>query len=160
MDFPLRTGYKFRSGYGSRIDPITGVRSGHNGVDYSAPSGTPIYAPDSGIVSGSSYSSSSGNYVLIKHDNGYTTGYAHMVRPGIKKGKRVRRGDVIGNVGTTGRSTGNHLHLTLRNKKGSVIDPHSINWKTATARPKYLVLVPSVILLGAGSYFLYQSLRK
>lgn len=99
----------------------------HGGTDFAAPKGTPIYAAESGIVVIAKYSSSYGNYVTINHGTGsdgnsYATLYAHMTSYTVSVGQAVNRGDVIGYVGSTGNSTGNHLHLELL-RNGTRIDP-------------------------------------
>ena len=103
---------------GGRIHPVTGKPSNHAGIDIPAPSGTNIYAAKSGVVihaaKGTGSSWSYGNYVIVSHSDGTSTLYGHMSRIGCKQGQTVRQGDVIGYVGTTGRSTGNHLHFEIR----------------------------------------------
>lgn len=95
----------------SRLHPVLKVSRPHYGIDYAAPQGTPIHAVGDGVVTQASYSGGAGNYVKIKHNSVYTTGYMHMSKygPGIKVGKRVKQGDIIGYVGNTGLSTGPHL---------------------------------------------------
>ena len=87
----------------------------HKGMDFAAPSGTPIYASGDGKVTYAGRKGSYGNYVKIRHQNGYSTAYAHMksVKKGVRKGSKVKQGEVIGYVGTTGRSTGPHLHYEV-----------------------------------------------
>ena len=103
---------------GGRIHPVTGKPSNHAGIDIPAPSGTNIYAAKSGVVihaaKGTGSSWSYGNYVIVSHSDGTSTLYGHMSRIGCKQGQTVKQGDVIGYVGTTGRSTGNHLHFEIR----------------------------------------------
>jgi murein DD-endopeptidase MepM/ murein hydrolase activator NlpD len=119
--FLLRTpvdGARLSSTFGMRRHPILGYSRMHKGVDFAAPSGTPIYAAGSGRVAAAGRNGGYGNYVRIRHSGEYSTAYAHMSRfaKGIKSGQRVRQGQVIGYVGTTGRSTGPHLHYeVLRN---------------------------------------------
>jgi murein DD-endopeptidase MepM/ murein hydrolase activator NlpD len=101
-----------------RRHPILGYSRMHKGVDFAAPSGTPIYAAGSGRVVVAGRNGGYGNYVRIRHSGEYSTAYAHMSRfaKGIGPGQRVRQGQVIGYVGSTGRSTGPHLHYeVLRN---------------------------------------------
>lgn len=111
---------RMASGYGYRIHPIYKVRKLHTGMDFSAPIGTPIYATGDGVVSnnekigGSGY----GNYVVINHGYGYQTLYGHMSKITVRKGQKVKRGEVIGYVGNTGTSTAPHLHYeVVRNGK-------------------------------------------
>ena len=112
--------------YGGRKDPINGRSSNHTGIDIPAARGTPIYAAKSGVVTTSVYGSGSywsyGNFVLISHSDGTSTLYAHMSSRNVKEGQTVRQGDVVGYVGTTGRSTGNHLHFEVR-VNGKRTDP-------------------------------------
>ncbi len=107
-----------------RFHPILKKWKAHFGIDYAARRGTPIRAAGSGRISWAARMGSYGNLVKIQHENGYETRYAHMkgFRKGIRRGKRVKKGDIIGYVGTTGRSTGPHLHFELR-KKGRPINP-------------------------------------
>lgn len=100
--------------FGGRIHPVTGKPNSHTGIDIPAPSGTPIKAAKSGVVTTSTYNSSYGNYVVVSHSDGTSTLYAHMVRRGVSKGQTVSQGEVVGYVGTTGSSTGNHLHFEIR----------------------------------------------
>ncbi len=104
------------SPYGSRIHPISGKQSFHSGIDIPASQGTPIIATRSGTVTIATYNSSYGNYVEINHGDGTSSRYAHMMNGGIlvKVGDTVRQGQIIGKVGTTGASTGNHLHFEIR----------------------------------------------
>jgi murein DD-endopeptidase MepM/ murein hydrolase activator NlpD len=111
------------SGFGYRIDPIYKTPRFHAGLDFTAPQGTPIYATANGVAkiagnTGNGY----GNYVVINHGYGYETVYGHMYRVKVKVGERLRRGDVIGYVGSTGKSTGPHCHYEVH-KNGQRIDP-------------------------------------
>ncbi len=107
-----------------RWHPVLHKWKAHLGVDYAARRGTPIYAAGAGVIRYAARMGSYGNLVKIRHADGYETRYAHMksFRRGIKKGKRVKKGQVIGYVGSTGRSTGPHLHFELR-KRGRAINP-------------------------------------
>lgn len=100
--------------FGSRIHPVTGRANQHTGVDVAAAGGTNILAAKSGVVITSTYNSSYGNYVVVSHGNGQTTLYAHMRKRLVSEGKSVKQGDTLGLVGTTGSSTGNHLHYEIR----------------------------------------------
>lgn len=102
------------SGYGSRIDPVYGTIKFHEGLDFSAPVGTPVYATADGTVTNSSWRSSYGNLVEIDHGFNYTTRYAHLSKLIARPGQQVKRGDLIGEVGNTGKSTGPHLHYEVR----------------------------------------------
>ena len=117
----LRTpidGARLTSGYGKRRHPVLGYTKMHRGVDFGAPTGTPIYAAGDGTVEVAGRNGGYGNYVRIRHNGTYKTAYAHLSRIKVKKGARVRQGQVIGLVGSTGRSTGPHLHYeVLQNNK-------------------------------------------
>lgn len=102
------------STYGMRVHPITGKLARHNGVDIPAPRGTPIYATADGIVGRAQRLGGYGNYVEIEHGNAIETRYGHMSSYVVMPGQMVRQGDIIGYVGSTGRSTGNHLHYEVR----------------------------------------------
>ncbi|MFD2671937.1 murein hydrolase activator EnvC family protein [Marinicrinis sediminis] len=125
--YPLDQWYPKTSNFGYRVDPITGAKSAfHGGTDIGAPGGTTIVASASGTVIHADAWSSFGNIVIIDHHNGYWTYYAHMSRISVKNGQVVDRGQKIGEVGTTGRSTGNHLHFEIRKDEGRErIDPAS-----------------------------------
>lgn len=113
--WPLPGYYNISSRFGYRQHPIYGYVDNHRGNDVPAPGGTPILAAQSGVVTVSRYNSSYGNYCIINHGNGYSTLYAHMrTLPLVSEGEMVTKGQVIGYVGTTGDSTGNHLHFELR----------------------------------------------
>ncbi|WMS42827.1 M23 family metallopeptidase [Acuticoccus sp. MNP-M23] len=115
MRKPMSRGV-FRSGFGQRRHPILRRTRMHNGVDYAAPRGTPIYAAGDGVVKQAGWKAGYGRWVSIRHANGYETGYAHQSRiaKGIKPGVTVKQGQVIGYVGTTGLSTGPHLHFEVK----------------------------------------------
>lgn len=114
---------RLSSGFGQRIDPIYKTPKMHAGLDFSAPQGAPIYATADGVVSFSGNSGNGyGNHVVINHGFNYETLYGHMVRVKAQKGQRVKRGEVIGWVGSTGKSTGPHLHYEVH-KSGKKLDP-------------------------------------
>jgi murein DD-endopeptidase MepM/ murein hydrolase activator NlpD len=105
---------RIASGFGMRIDPVYGTPKMHKGLDFTAPQGTPIYATGDGIVRISGYSAGGyGNHVEINHGYGYETLYGHMVRIKVTAGQKVKRGEVIGWVGSTGKSTGPHCHYEV-----------------------------------------------
>lgn len=108
-------GARLSSGYGKRRHPILGYTKLHRGVDFAAPSGTPIYAAGDGTVVKAGRNGAYGKYIRIRHNGQYSTAYAHMraIAKGVRGGKRVRQGQIIGYVGTTGRSTGPHLHYEI-----------------------------------------------
>lgn len=102
------------SGYGYRRDPIYGTTKFHEGMDFSSPIGTPVYATGDGTVTHGSWKSQYGNLIEIDHGYNYTTRYAHLSQILVKPGQKVKRGDLIGKVGNTGKSTGPHLHYEVR----------------------------------------------
>lgn len=110
------------SGYGWRTHPIYGTRKLHKGVDLAAPGGSPVLAAGAGTVIQSYYSSSYGNHIVISHGGGLITGYAHLSKRVVSEGERVSAGQQIGTVGSTGNSTGNHLHFEVYSN-GSTINP-------------------------------------
>ncbi|MBL0267444.1 MAG: M23 family metallopeptidase [Chitinophagaceae bacterium] len=114
---------RIASGFGYRIDPVYKTTKFHAGLDFSAPQGTPIYATADGTVSTSGNTGNGyGNHVIINHGYGYETLYGHMVRVKSRAGQAVKRGEVIGWVGSTGKSTGPHCHYEVH-KNGEKIDP-------------------------------------
>ena len=131
---PLKSYSRISSEYGMRVNPVSGVRKLHAGIDFAAPGGTPIYAAASGYVQVAGWSTGGyGNYVIIYHGkmtdgNAYTTLYGHMKSIATTAGKYVKQGELIGYVGTTGNSTGNHLHLEVwkGSSKANSINPRSV----------------------------------
>ena len=114
---------RMASGYGWRSDPFTKARKKHNGMDFTAPSGTPIYATGNGKVKRADNTASGfGQHIEIDHGYGYKTIYAHLSKYNVKRGQNVSRGDLIGFVGNTGRSVGPHLHYEVH-KNGRPINP-------------------------------------
>lgn len=124
---PLEGGGRIASRFGYRKHPVLGTYKLHTGVDLAADYGTPIYASGDGVVERAQWESGYGRFVMLKHANGYETGYGHMSRiaPGMAPGVRVRQGQIIGYVGSTGISTGNHLHFEIR-INGRFVDPLSV----------------------------------
>ncbi len=120
-------GARISSGFGVRRHPVLGYNKMHKGVDFAAPTGTPIFAAGDGTVEKAGRFSSYGNYVRIRHNSSMRTAYAHMSRfaKGVRPGSRVRQGQVIGYVGTTGRSTGAHLHFEVL-MNGSQVNPNTV----------------------------------
>ncbi len=116
-----------RSGFGSRRHPILGYTKMHTGVDWAAPMGTPIYASGNGVVEKAGWESGYGKYIRLKHNYGYETAYGHMTAfaRGMEPGVRVRQGQVIGYVGSTGLSTGAHVHYEIL-VNGRFVDPMRI----------------------------------
>lgn len=122
MVWPVIGHYGISSFFGSRIDPISGLASYHKGMDIPAPEGTPVIAANSGIVVRSEYNPSYGNLVVIDHGGGILTYYAHNSKLIAKVGQNVAKGETISEVGTTGYSTGNHLHFEVQ-VNGTFVDP-------------------------------------
>lgn len=120
--FPLASYTRVSDDYGMRIHPTLGVEQFHNGVDFASPKGTAIYAAYDGVVVAATYSGSMGNYVMLDHGDGLYTIYMHASALYVKKDDVVARGETIAAVGSTGRSTGNHLHFSVR-KDGSYVSP-------------------------------------
>lgn len=111
------------SGFGMRIDPVYGTPKMHKGLDFTAPQGTPIYATGNGtIITSGASDGGYGNHVVINHGYGYQTLYGHMVRIKARQGQRVKRGEIIGWVGSTGKSTGPHCHYEVH-INGQEVDP-------------------------------------
>lgn len=114
---------RIASGFGYRVDPVYKTIKLHAGLDFAAPQGTPIYATADGVVSEAGFSDGGyGNHVVVDHGYGYETVYGHMVRIKARNGQRVKRGEVIGYVGSTGKSTGPHCHYEVH-KNGQKLDP-------------------------------------
>ena len=128
--WPLDGNYVITSLFGPRNHPITGKYSNHGGTDVRANYGTKIKAARGGVVMTSEYHWSYGNYVIVVHDNGTSTLYAHMSKRAVKAGQTVTQGQVLGYVGSTGSSTGNHLHYELRvtQADGSVKRVDALNY--------------------------------
>ncbi len=124
-------GARLTSGFGNRKHPILGYTKMHKGLDFGAAKGTPIHAAGDGTIEEAGMKGAYGNYVRIRHTGSFATAYAHMngFGKGIKKGTRVRQGEVIGYVGTTGRSTGPHLHYEVL-KDAKQVDPRGIKMPT------------------------------
>ena len=122
---PISASFRWTSPYGWRADPFTGVQSFHTGTDMACPEGTPILAAMSGKIAEVGNNRTYGNYIIINHTNGYQTVYAHMSKTIAKKGQWVSQGTKIGLVGSTGYSTGPHLHFMVY-KNGNRIDPMTV----------------------------------
>ena len=112
------------SGYGVRIDPVYHVRKFHQGMDFTAPTGTEVFATGYAIVSFVGWKQGYGNTVILDHGFGYQTLYAHLFKALVRKGQKVRRSDIIALVGNTGKSTGPHLHYEVR-LHGKPVDPRN-----------------------------------
>lgn len=137
--FPLsKDGFKrLSSPFGMRKHPILKTKRFHPGLDLAAAHGTPIYASANGNVLISEYSKIYGNYVIINHHFGYKTLYGHMSKVSVKRNQKVKQGTIIGYVGSTGRSTGPHLHFEIL-KEDKKIDPFKYWVKTLYRKKKLL----------------------
>jgi len=119
-------------GYGMRIDPIYKVPRMHEGMDFSVPVGTEVYATGDGVVVDRGRDGEYGNAIVIDHGFGYTTRYAHLSAFNVQKGEKVKRGEVIGKAGNTGKSTGPHVHYEVR-KGGRALNPVNLYFNDLTA---------------------------
>lgn len=127
------------SGFGYRSDPFTKIRKFHAGMDFSARTGTPVYATgDGAVVVADNKMSGYGNRIVIRHGFGYETLYAHLSKFKVKPGQKVKRGDVIGYVGSTGRSEAPHLHYEVH-KNGEVINPINFYYGNISAKEYILI---------------------
>jgi murein DD-endopeptidase MepM/ murein hydrolase activator NlpD len=125
---------RMSSGYGIRVHPITNDKRAHKGIDYAAPTGTPIRTVGDGVVEFASTQRGYGNVIEIKHRDGKSTVFAHLSRIGVQKGQKVEQGDIIGAVGSTGFSTGPHLHFEFR-VDGEHRDPLTLVAEGGGAQP-------------------------
>ncbi len=131
---------RMASGYGWRTDPFTKVRKFHHGMDFTAPTGTPIYATGNGrVVRADNRATGYGNHIVIDHGFGYETLYAHLHRYNVRVGQQVNRGDIIGFVGSTGRSQAPHLHYEVV-KDGERINPINFYYGNLTAEEFEILL--------------------
>ena len=123
MKTPIN-GARISSPFGVRRHPISGYTKMHKGVDFAAPRGTPVYAAGNGTIRQIGWNGGYGNYIRIRHNNEYDTAYGHLNRfaRNMKRGRRVKQGQVIAYVGSTGRSTGPHLHFEIL-KNGAQMNP-------------------------------------
>jgi murein DD-endopeptidase MepM/ murein hydrolase activator NlpD len=115
-------GAALTSGFGMRTHPVLGGRRGHKGVDLAMPTGTPVYATADGVISKAEWFSSYGLYISVEHGAAIQTRFGHLSRLAVAAGQPVRKGDLIGYVGSTGRSTGPHLHYEVR-IAGTAVNP-------------------------------------
>lgn len=130
---------RLASGFGYRSDPFTKIRKFHAGMDFSAKTGTPIYATGDGVVTRADNKATGyGNHIVIKHGYGYETLYAHLSKYKARRGQKVKRGDIIGYVGSTGRSEAPHLHYEVH-KGGKPIDPINFYYGNISAKEYVLI---------------------
>jgi murein DD-endopeptidase MepM/ murein hydrolase activator NlpD len=133
---------RFSSQYGYRTDPFQGRRKNHKGVDIPGPVGTPIFATADGVIGRAQWVSGYGKYIEVEHGNAIQTRYGHLSGLNVVSGQRVRQGEIIGFMGSTGRSTGSHLHYEVR-IAGEPVNPMSF---LAAAQP---VAIPSNTLIAS-----------
>jgi murein DD-endopeptidase MepM/ murein hydrolase activator NlpD len=133
---PLKI-YTITSGFGVRFHPILKVYRPHHGVDYGAPYGSPVYAVAEGVVKKAGWMGGYGKVVIIKHSNGFETLYGHLSSILVKVGERVEQGRMIGRVGSTGLSTGPHLHFEVR-KNGKLVNPLKLKFEPSKPLPEDL----------------------
>lgn len=144
------------SGYGMRFHPVRGLLAAHTGIDFAAPTGTPVRAVGDGVVDFAGWRGGYGNYIVVTHRNGQATAYGHLSRIHVKKSQRVEQGMHIGAVGSTGVSTGPHLHFEFI-ENGAFRDPAIIAKQgdtipiSANARPAFQALVNSLNIELAGA---------
>jgi len=117
--------FKITSPFGTRVHPVTKKVSTHNGIDISAPVGTPIKAPADAKVLRVYENNIGGLQIILLHDKGIKTGYAHLSAASVKQGDTVTKGQIIGKVGKSGRVTGAHLHFTVKDGEGKFINPET-----------------------------------
>ena len=134
MKTPLN-GARLSSGYGSRKHPILGYTKMHKGLDFAAPKGTPVFAAGDGIIEFSGWNGAYGKYIRIRHNGNYKTAYAHLMKTKKRKFQKVSQGDIIGYVGSTGRSTGPHLHYEVL-FSGHQVNPMRIKLPSGKNVPK------------------------
>lgn len=127
---------RISSRFGPRVHPVSGARHNHSGVDFAAPAGTPVRAAAAGTVTFAGQRGGYGNLVVVRHGDGTETWYAHQRDLGVRAGERVEVGAVLGTVGSTGRSTGPHLHLEVR-RDGVPVDPLPLLGKAALPHPDH-----------------------
>jgi murein DD-endopeptidase MepM/ murein hydrolase activator NlpD len=121
FQFPLAE-YALTSAYGRRVNPVTGKSAVHQGLDLAAPEGSLVFASRAGLVTETGYDAVYGNYVILSHDSLWASLYGHLSHVSVDEGENVKAGDTVGRVGSTGMSTGPHLHFELR-QGGAARDP-------------------------------------
>jgi murein DD-endopeptidase MepM/ murein hydrolase activator NlpD len=144
------------SGYGIRVHPITNDKRAHKGIDYAAPTGTPIRTVGDGVVEFAGTQRGYGNVIEIKHRDGKSTVFAHLSRIGVQKGQKVEQGQLIGAVGSTGFSTGPHLHFEFR-VDGEHRDPLTLVAEGGGAQP---LTASSKLVFDKASVFMRSQLAQ
>jgi murein DD-endopeptidase MepM/ murein hydrolase activator NlpD len=142
---PIKNMYNVTSGFGMRIHPILKTKQPHRGVDITAPKGTPVYATADGVVSRKQTYSGYGLCIVIEHGYTYETLYAHLSKKVAKPGQKVKRGELIGYVGSTGLSVGSHLHYEVL-KNGKQVNPVNYFWSDITPEEYNAILESSKIV--------------
>lgn len=135
---------RMASGFGMRMHPILKYRKMHNGMDFSAPKGTPVYATGDAVVKKARRATGFGNLIILDHGFGYETYYAHLSEFKVRKGQKIKRGEIIGEVGSTGLSTGAHLHYEVH-KNGKVVNPINFYHGDLTAEEYDIMLNQSAL---------------
>ena len=139
------------SKFGNRVHPVTRVYKLHNGIDLGGANGTPILAPQKGVVKSIYSNSTGGKQLIIEHANGYTTGYAHLDGYNVNVGDTVKNGQVVAFLGSTGLVTGPHLHFTLK-KDGDYLDPEEeLKNRSFFVKNQRSILIILVLMLIAGT---------
>lgn len=165
---PAPSTTRVSSGYGARIDPVTHEHSGHNGVDFAAPLGSPAVAADDGVVSfvlrwdglpPTETKTKSGNAVGMSRGDGVTWSYSHLSRVDVVVGQRLTKGQQVGLVGSTGKSTGPHLHFRT-DIDGVTVDPVSLLPLTAGASRLGAWVLGAAVVVGGGALALYLRSRR
>lgn len=151
------------SKFGNRIHPVTGEYKFHNGIDLPVPENTPVFAPLNGTVDKVLTNDVGGVQLIIQHDNGYRTGYAHLNERVVKVGDRVLEGQVIALSGATGAVTGAHLHFNMKDPNGEFLDPEPFVKQAKT--PEYELIdndnnTALLIALGIGLLIVGSQLLK
>lgn len=131
--------YRLTSSFGLRNHPVLGGHRHHAGIDMAAPTGTPVYASADGLISKAEWFGAYGNFISIGHGGELETRYGHLSRMAVTAGQRVQKGDLIGYVGSTGRSTGPHLHYEVR-VAGQAVDPMPYMTETGSSRAYALAM--------------------
>jgi len=156
MIYPVQGNPKVTSGFGDRVHPVTGVIKFHNGIDLSVPVGTPVYSPESGTVDAWLTNEVGGKQMIVQHDNGMRTGYAHLDYRYKNEGDRVQRGEVIARSGDTGATTGAHLHFTMKDADGNFLDPVKY-YSTAQKKNGNMAFILTGLGILTALYFWYDS---
>lgn len=148
------------SPFGNRVHPVTGVYKFHNGIDISVPVGTPVYSPEDGTVTGTLENDAGGKQLIITHDTGIKTGYAHLDYRFVTNGQRVKAGQPIAKSGNTGNTTGAHLHFTMKDSAGNFIDPQKYYFTQRTKRGNMAAILGGAAIILTLFYAIYETTPK